>query len=436
MRIPFFRIWYSTTYTVLFFILIVLLAVTPGDTIYQSIRNNEIQKIFVVAGVYLLTFFITVLIYSTRLYTNRTVLQAIPKPYIPVEDGEVGRMVRRMIVKALRRSAIVAWDSRPRDVREEVQRNSYRTGTSHSEEKGLKLWHRSHVETTILPVSPTSPPWGYISHPGWGSPTSDDFPNLEYWRVIPELPNLIEAKAVSLAPPDPALDIPSHVEDTTPLLPDAQVVALLQRPATMGLRDYLGRLSSYGLINPPSLGPQFLSQYEYARFSTHPLTETEFGSLMAVFAEVLNGMTELHPEIIEEARAEYASSDTHSLAPSQSSSNSTGSAIRYRTPRMGDFPPYGNSSSSRNGSESPQTLRTAPSMFRNSNHGARSIPATPSLRSYGSGSVRIHPVRSPSTILPNSSTSSLGSGSGGSVVRLNINPAEGELPYQFQLDTT
>lgn len=447
MRIPFFRIWYSTTYTVLFIILSVLLAVSPGDTIYQSIRKREYQKLFVVGGVYLLTALIALLIYSTRLYTNRTVLQAIPKPYIPVEDGEVGKLVRRMIVRALRRSAIIAWDSRPRDVRKEIQDDSGSTGgggkhsSAAAEHPHVNLWHRSHVDSTIIPVSADSPPWGYISHPGWASPTSNDFPNLEYWSVIPELPNLIEAKAVSLAPPDPAFDGSFlHAQDTTntPLLPDAHVVAILQRPVTMGLRDYLGRLSSYGLINPPSLGPQFLAQYEYARFSTQPLTETEFRNLMAIFAEILNGMTELDPEVVDEARAESVTEtedgDTRSLAPSQSSSSSTGSAIRYRTPHLGPLPDF---SSTRTRSiddsgHSPQSLRTAPSGPHNGSPSTRrSLRRVPSEQSLAASSVRLRPARSPSTILPNSSSSSLGSGSSRSVVRLNMNPAEGEQPYQI-----
>jgi hypothetical protein len=120
MRIPLFRIWYSTTYTTLLIITILLLAISPTDTIYQSFKANELQKVFVIGGVYLLTCLIVLLIYSTRIYTNRTVLAAIPKGYVPIEEGEVGKAVRRMIVKHLKRSAVIAWDSRPRDVRGEL----------------------------------------------------------------------------------------------------------------------------------------------------------------------------------------------------------------------------------------------------------------------------------------------------------------------------
>lgn len=430
MRIPtLFRIWYSTTYTVLFIILLLLLAITPADTIYQSVRTNEIQKLFVIGGVYVLTLLVVLLVYSTRLYTNRSVLQAIPKPYVPVEDGEVGKLVRRMIVKALRRSAIVAWDSRPRDVRAEAAR-------APEEDEGRPeraLFRKRHADTaTVLPVSPQAPPWGIVLHPGWASPASPDLPNLQYASVVAELPNLIEAKAVSLAPPDPVVDVNPHVAHATPMLPDAQIVALLQRPRTMGLRDYLSRLASFGLLNPPSLGPRFLSLYEYARFSTHPLTEPEFRALMAVFADILNGMTYLDPTVIDDARANAEQSETRSLAPTiSSSSSSSNTGPPYTTPLMDRHSEF-----SFNGSaSSPQTLRTAPSLLRNRSEGIYTLPRTPSVRSAasGEGSVRRREVQtSPSTILPNSSSSS--SRSGGSVVRLRASPADGDLPYEYHFE--
>ncbi|KAF2642540.1 hypothetical protein P280DRAFT_267627 [Massarina eburnea CBS 473.64] len=414
MRIPtLFRIWYSTTYTVLFFILLILLAISPADTIYQSIRARAYQKLFVVGGVYILTIAIVLLIYSTRLYTNRSVLAAIPKPYVPVEDGEVGKLVRRMIVKALRRSAVVAWDSKPRDK---------------GKEKGLHK--RKHTfPATILPVSPKTPPWGHVSHPGWASPASPDLPNLQYSNVVSELPNLIEAKAVSLAPPDPTVESHAHAAHNTPMLPDAQIVNLLQRPRTMGLRDYLARLSSFGLLNPPNLGARFLALYEHARFSTSPLSEHDFRAIMSVFAEILNGMTVLDPSIIEAARAEPSyDSDTRSLAPSTLSTSTTSSShtdLPYTTPMVERDHESVYSFWS---AASPQTLRTAPS-------GSYRAFRTPSERSLASdfGSVRRKTVQaSPETILPNSSTSSFASE--GSVVRLRVGARPGESPYEYRFE--
>ncbi|CAO2655953.1 Nn.00g047560.m01.CDS01 [Neocucurbitaria sp. VM-36] len=459
MRIPLFRIWYSTTYTTLLVILLLLLAISPAETIYQSVKIREIQKLFVIGGVYVLTSLIVLLIYSTRIYTNRTVLQAIPKGYVPVEKGEVGKSVRRMVVKHLRRSAVIAWDSRPRDIRGEVDGTDEEDGQGEGEtrpntaegkrekekEKVVKKKGHHHApDATIIPVSAKSPPWGHVSHPGWASPSSPDLPNLQYWSVICELPNLIEAKAVSLAPPDSAIEEGAlQYPDNAPPLPDARIVTLLQRPRAMGLREYLSRLAEFGLLKVPSLGPTFLARYEYARFSTDSLTEMEFRSIMSVFADILNGMTEIDPAVIEEARAQSILSDIRSLAPtdfSMSDSSSSHSHVPYRTPQLGRQRSISSSSddeivaSSDEGTHSPHTLRTAPSRQRQRSS-VFATPRTPSQRSARSGSETgsvLRQQRSPSTILPNSSSSSLRSAH--SVIRLHPNPSQGELPYQYHID--
>lgn len=77
-----------------------------------------------IGGVYVLTALLAIFIYTSRLYTNRTVLAAVGKSWIPVEDGEVGRSIRKMIVKALERSALIAWEGRPRDLTKD---NSHKT---------------------------------------------------------------------------------------------------------------------------------------------------------------------------------------------------------------------------------------------------------------------------------------------------------------------
>jgi hypothetical protein len=456
MRIPLFRIWYSTTYTTLLIILLLLLCVSPGDIIYQTVRNHEIQKLFVIGGVYLLTALIVLLVYSTRIYTNRTVLAAMPKPYLPVEEGEVGRAVRRMIVKHLRRSAIIAWDSRPRDVRGEAGTGDEaddapsegRPSAAEREkerDKTLKKRNSHYIpEAIILPVSAKSPPWGHISHPGWASPASPDLPDLQYWSVLCELPNLIEAKAVSLAPPDPAVeDAVLRVPDNTPVLPDAQIVALLQRPRAMGLREYLARLADFGLLNPPSLGPTFLAQYEHARFSTDCLSEHEFREVMAVFAAILDGMTDLDPAVIEDARAQSILSDSRSLAPTESSADltrrsSSHSHLPYRTPHLDRYH-LATSSSDSLGSDdsarSPQTARTAPSHQQQRSSTAYAQSEHSLASQSDTGSVMIHARRSPSasTYLPSSSSESLRSSP--SVIRLRLNPSPGELPYEYHMNT-
>jgi hypothetical protein len=317
VRIPYFRIWYSSAFVILFLVAFITTIVTPSDLVYQSIRNRKnIPNIFSVAGVYVLTIVISLFIWASRIYTNRAILNAIPKAYVPVDAGEVPRKVHRMIVKQWERSAIVAWDSRPRDIREELQREG---GRDRHERHGLPFLRRTHNhDRTIIPPEKALAAWGLISHPGWSSPASEDLPNLEYWRVFIELPNLIEAKAVSLAPADPAVS-QTDLDSNAPSVPDARIVALLQRPSAMTLHDYLDRLSSFNLINPPELAEEFVAQYEYARFSTSALTEEQFRTLMATFAAILTGMVPIDAALAETLLDDDIETSSFMFMSSQSS---------------------------------------------------------------------------------------------------------------------
>ena len=110
-----FRLFYSTSYTVAFLVIIAYILLTPADTIYQAYKSGRYVDIFVIAGVYVLTALIAILIYASRLYTNRSVLQSIPKTYMPIEKDDLpGKAVRKMIADALARSAVIAYEARPR----------------------------------------------------------------------------------------------------------------------------------------------------------------------------------------------------------------------------------------------------------------------------------------------------------------------------------
>ena len=185
--------------------------------------------------------------------------------------------------------------------------------------------------------------WGEIEHPGWAPPNQPvlglrggssrgsssgggggDGPGpaglgaavvaagaldgedltLQYSTVVAELPNLIEAKALTLAPPDPT-------SPSDPPQLDAEAVALLQRPIYMGLREYLSHLAELGVIdftasdgshgdNRP-LGdvlPSFVATYEHARFSTQMLRHTQFRQLMHDLATILRRMAPLDPSLL------------------------------------------------------------------------------------------------------------------------------------------
>lgn len=265
-------------------ILFCLILLTPADAIYQCYETDRLTNIFFITGAYVITFLLAVLIYSTRIYTNRNTLTGIPKAWIPVEKEDVNRSVRRLVKEGLARSAVIAYQARPRDI--------VADGDNFQDHKELL-------------IDSERPPWGHVEHPGWSSPASPDLPDLPYRTVIQELPSLIEAKAVSLAPADSLSPVPpdpfSPSSDlTTHSLPDTRVVEVLQRPTSMGLREYIRHLTSLGAIYPAELGADFLTLYERARFSSRDLHEAEFRDLMHLFAEILRGMTTIAPPILDE----------------------------------------------------------------------------------------------------------------------------------------
>ncbi|THW55061.1 GTPase-activating protein GYP5 [Aureobasidium pullulans] len=259
-RIPFFRIFYSTTYTTLFLLILLLLAITPATLIYTALRASAFQYVFEIGGVYVLVIIFTLFIYSSRLYTNRSVLAAVGKSWIPVQPGEVSKNVRKEVVKAANRCALIAFETKPRNLQPELIRlKKQDDDSSHDGHDG-----DSTSVGKIVQVDPQRPPWGRVSHAGWSSPSQLDAnlaPHIQFRTVVMELPNLVEARAVSLAPPDTSFDIPKDGTATA----DEQVVSLLSRKPTADMRSYLAQLSSLGLI-PPDAGQDFVQRYEHAHF--------------------------------------------------------------------------------------------------------------------------------------------------------------------------
>lgn len=269
------------------------------------------------------------------------------KAYVPVEPGEVGKSVRKMIVNQFERSAMVAWESRPRDLFGEILQ---------AEQEGvlppetMSVGRNDYTVGREIRIDPAAPPWGEVRHPGWSSPAHRDdneMPHLQFAPVIEELPNLIEARAVSLAPPGPLATPTEGIRSADPVVFD-----VLRRPETMGMRDYLTQLSYLGLVNPPEVGQSFLHQYENARFGGLPISEAEFKSLMAAFADLLSGMTALQPDIIDQIRVQ-AGDKISVLDAEEQSPESPLTGMRQIPPS----PPRSPDSSI----ISPVTARTAPS---------------------------------------------------------------------------
>lgn len=385
-------------------ILFCLILLTPADTIYQCYETSRLTNIFFIAGAYVITFFLAVLIYATRIYTNRSTLAGIPKAWIPVEKEDVSRSVRHMVKDGLARSTVLAYQARPRDISEEAG--------------GFQNYKH-------LLVNPKTPPWGHVEHPGWSSPASPDLPDLPYRTVIQELPNLIEAKAVSLAPPD-ALYINDAVpfDPTGQSLPDMRVVEVLQRPVSMGLRQYIGHLTSLEVVNPPEIGAEFLALYERARFSSHQLHETDFRELMHLFAEILRGMVPPAQPALKEIRdsASYYRADTESIIGPSDEEGETDTVDHFDYDRA-LTPTRSNS------------LRPSHASTWDTQSGYDTAPAVQSpasgMSSASSAHARWSSLRTPSTQSLRRVQSGQSGSSGGSVIRLSQPQTPRDLPYTF-----
>lgn len=293
-----FRVVYQTLYFLLHLLLLALLLVTPGDLITQAVQNGNLYSMLIISIGYVLTILLVLFVYLTRLYLNRSALSSIPKQWIPIEKGEVGKRVHTMIQRYLSRSAAIAYDARPRikpaappGSMENQQEDGQEQGGKRSSFHMLRLKKTATLEEEMgISLPPHRPVWGEIEHPGWASPNSPDLPNLQYNTVILELPNLIEAKALTLAPPDPR-------SATNPPMLDAQAVELLQRPPNAGLRDYLAHLNELGVLTPSPATSAFITMYEHARFSPRPISMARFRDLMHNFAEVLRRMDRMDQQV-------------------------------------------------------------------------------------------------------------------------------------------
>lgn len=287
-----FRLFYSTSFTLVFLLLIIVICVTPADAIYESYRRRRLLDIFLMTGDYVVTAFLAGLIYASRIYTNRSALKDIPKTFMPVEKEDLpGRRVHRLIQECLERSAVIAYQARPRS--KNIEQDALIGGT-----KMLAL-----ANTRTSAEHPLEPRWGKIAHPGWSSPAAKELPNLEYATVVDELIDLVEAKAVSLAPVD-LLAEPGP--DGTPE-PDPRVIEVLTRVESMGMRPYLQHLIAIGAAPDTSLTVAFLSAYERARFSSKPLSEEDFDAMMRMFAELLRNMTPVDVGMLDFDESTYAS---------------------------------------------------------------------------------------------------------------------------------
>ena len=454
-----FRIFYSTSFTIVFLVLVSFCAITPADKIYQSYKRNRLVDIFIITGAYVLTALFAVFLYASRLYTNRSILRDIPKTYLPIEKEDLpGKRVYRLIEECLARSAVVAYHAKPRSRRIEVEVPQAGERIL-AITKQTKTHHHGH-HLTEHEQHLLAPTWGTVAHPGWQSPAAEDIPNLEFASVVNELIDLVEAKAVSLAPNYP-LATPN--KDGT-AQPDRKVIELLTRPDAMGMRQYLNVLAELGVVPEGELSEEFLVSYERARFGATPVSEREFKQLMRMFAELLRCMQPVNIDLLglddgdeADVRNDPARQLTRKPSSLSSSERSTFSAssVVHLPAQSGGPPRRISEDSAPSMSEDEfeaQSLRTAPShttsqaMSRiGSQSRSRSRSGAPTRFFSGTSTQSLPRSRTRPTLQQRGSERSVrtqgsrrsarSGGSGGSVIRLNREGAasEGGLPYTIEV---
>lgn len=376
----------------------------------------------------------------------------------------MGVRVGRVVREGLERSAIVAFESRPRDLRGMegqgplhivplVKKRRRRRGAERVngdkeklEEEGAQEEERreSLAASNNNNDAQAVPVWGIIAHPGWASPESPDLPNLHFEPVIAELGHLIEAKAVSLAPVDPpwqeefaAQEEGMDPEGETPS-PDPLVLWLLQRPVAMGLREYIAQLTSLGMITTVDLCAEFIELYERARFSEEPLREIEFRHLMAMFAEILRNMMPLPQATVDELHAAEAAemgSDNDDLFDEADHRSMDSEDTTRRTPRPQQ---YSSQSSLDSRSSAHVTAPSRPATARNVSlrTGTSRYTAAPvDHRQRREGSRTSLGKSSTHSLRKMSSRGSVGTrsmlSSAGSVIRLADARSSLDLPYAY-----
>jgi hypothetical protein len=102
----------------------------------------------------------------------------------------------------------------------------------------------------------------------------------------------------------------------------------------MGLREYMTHLSTVGVVQPPAQAENFIEQYEYARFSTNPLTAPQFDRLMSLFAQLLSGLTlDLDLTLLHPLLRAQSPSPSSTTTPSSSLSSAASASSLHHSQR-------------------------------------------------------------------------------------------------------
>ena len=302
-----FRLFYSTSFSILLIIEIILLLISPGDIIYQSFAAGRRLSIIAVAIVYVAVLLISAFIIATRFYTAHTQLTAIPKSHVPIRKDDLSKSLQKLVDSELSRSASIAYHAHPRSIgEEEIQV----LAQEHSSSKTRTIpWPLDHMKS-----------WIEIRHPGWSSPCATDLTDLQFEPVLLEFPHLLEAKAVSLVSPENAT-------------PDPWVVELLQRPVSMSLRDYFEKLEELQMLDITNATSDFIKDYERSRFSSLPISETDFWRMLESFTAIVQNLRPPSDEALDNFLTDFNGSNKAFSHPSMRSRSSKSSPDRISKPK-------------------------------------------------------------------------------------------------------
>ena len=367
------KIFYSTSFTAVFLLIMALVLLSPSDAVYQAYKVERWVDIIIMAGVYVLTGIVAILLYASRLYTNRSILRDIPKTYLPIEKEDLpGWRVRGLIEDRLDKSAVTAYLAKPRPHRVEVDSVPLRGRIS------------DIVKLDASQLIDEEPTWGNFGHPGWTSPAQGDLPsNLHFETVVRELPDLIEAKAVSLAPKT-QVDEDSAVEN--PAMPDPAMVDMLQRQPAMGMREYFGQLTILGMMKADSeVNRTFLAAYERARYAPPPVSAPDFRVLMNLFAEVLHEMMPLEEAVAAELLQDESLHTPQDEGSTQDSKDSEEGSVRHLHVRPEPAHKTDLHAGSDDDGDDERSLKTAPLVMSRSNRSTSRPSLGSRMRSTTSG---------------------------------------------------
>jgi hypothetical protein len=305
---------YRFSYGVLLTVLIILLLITPADLIIKTfaspgppgaseaaIRSLRVRIILVVVIISGAAAVVSLFIYSLRVWESRRLIASLPRDNVIRNHVKNKRLASEKGIKSKKEKD---WEFMVRQCRERSAKIAFMGWPRPDTEAGQDVQHDGwSAPKSYIPAGDN-----HKANDAAAPKTNEALDETRFEDVVLELPNLIEAKAVSSVSPfsvsaatTPAAGNSGHAdankleEQLEEDQLDREVLeTALSRSRDQGLREYLAMLSDLGVLKTsPDLVITFLGQYEQARFSGVTLSLKEFETLMRLGGEILRGLSRL-----------------------------------------------------------------------------------------------------------------------------------------------